>query len=600
MDYTQTLNYLIENINPKGWAKFVKTRPEFFSWLHSQTPYKTDNISELVYLVKNSQQSPICEFNKKRIFKNFYEGYRVGCGKHCECVKNSQKAKLKNWHQTLDPSQKKQLVENAKKTFREKYGVDNPFLNVKVQKKAKQTNMQRYGAETPFESEVIRTKIKKVIKEKYGVDSPLQSPDIQKKARTTYIQNYGKLMSIARKVKQEKYGSNPWPDHIREKANKSKIEKYGHVSVFALKEYRDQINQKQHERLKEKYGERIYNILYNKDNFVSFVRGKSALNVAQELGLTGTGDRILGLARQYGCLDQMVFSPRSNMEENLAEFFDSLNIKYKRNDKKLISPNQLDFVISDSKLAIELHGLFHHSELSLNRGSIYHYKKYQMAKDAGYQLLQFYQDEFWQKNAIVKSMILAKLRLLNQKIDARKTRIIEINNNQANDFYKDNHINGMCFGSSLNIALYYDNDQNIVSVISLQKIKNTYQLLRFASKLNTSVRGSFGKLFSYFVNTYSPRLVETYSDNRFSNGDLYQQHGFEKSMESAPSYFVTDYNQRFYSRQFTRPKIQNQFGIDVEDKTTWECIQEIGYDRIWDAGKIKWQYVSKQNDDILL
>jgi very-short-patch-repair endonuclease len=591
MEYENTLDRLIAEINPKGWTKFVKKRPDFLEWLNNQTPYKTLNISELVFLVKNAKESPICEFGKKRIFKNFYEGYRVGCGKHCECVKASQKNKLKKWHQNLTQEQKQALVDNARQTFLENYGVENSLLDPQVQQKIKQTNFQRYGAETPFESEVIRNKIKNTIKQRYGVYSPLQNPDIQRKARDNYVKRHGKLMSVARAAKEEKYGSNPWPPHILEKANKSKIEKYGHVSVFALQAYRDQINQKQHARLKEKYGEKVYNILFNKEAFENFVKGKTALAVVQELGISGTGDRILGLARQYGCLDQMIFKPQSNMEENLVEFFDSLNIKYKRNDKKLIVPNQLDFIIEDAKIAIELHGLFHHSELSSNRGSTYHYKKYQASKDVGYQLLQFYQDEFWRKNAIVKSMILAKLNLLDQKIDARKTTIVEINNNQANTFYVANHINGACFGSSLNIALV-DYDQNIVAALSLQRIKNTYQLLRFAVKLNMLVRGAFGKLFKYFVNSYTPKLVETYSDNRFSNGRLYQQHGFEKTMESGPSYFVTDYNQRFYSRQFTRPKIQKKFGIDIEGKTTWECIQEVGYDRIWDAGKIKWRYVS--------
>ena len=264
MDHKQTLDYLVENVNPKAWFKFVKSRPEFFNWLNQQTPYKTNNISELIYLVKNPQQSPICKFNKKRLFKNFFEGYRVGCGRHCECVIESQKNKLKNWHKNLTDEQKNQLVENAKKTFREKYGVDNPMRSEKIKEKYFQENLKKYGVKSPIESKEIQNKIKQTNLKKYGVELPLQSKEIQKKCQEKYIEKYGKLMIVARKEKLKKYGTN-WPEHVKEKIEKIKIEKYGTKSVFSLSEYREKINKKLHERLKEKYGEEIYDLLYNKE-----------------------------------------------------------------------------------------------------------------------------------------------------------------------------------------------------------------------------------------------------------------------------------------------------------------------------------------------
>ena len=40
-----------------------------------------------------------------------------------------------------------------------------------------------------------------------------------------------------------------------------------------------------------------------------------------------------------------------------------------------------------------------------------------------------------------------------------------------------------------------------------------------------------------------------------------------------------------------KTKIQDQFGINITDKSEWQLMQELGYDRIWDSGKIKWSKI---------
>lgn len=37
-----------------------------------------------------------------------------------------------------------------------------------------------------------------------------------------------------------------------------------------------------------------------------------------------------------------------------------------------------------------------------------------------------------------------------------------------------------------------------------------------------------------------------------------------------------------------KSKIAKKFGVDITGKTEWELMQQLGYDRIWDSGKIKW------------
>ena len=62
----------------------------------------------------------------------------------------------------------------------------------------------------------------------------------------------------------------------------------------------------------------------------------------------------------------------SNIEKIIQDFLDSENIKYKKNDRTIIKPNEIDFLIGD--IGIETCGLYWHSDEIVDND--YHYKKY--------------------------------------------------------------------------------------------------------------------------------------------------------------------------------------------------------------------------------
>ena len=37
-----------------------------------------------------------------------------------------------------------------------------------------------------------------------------------------------------------------------------------------------------------------------------------------------------------------------------------------------------------------------------------------------------------------------------------------------------------------------------------------------------------------------------------------------------------------------KSKIKEKFNVDISNKTEWQLMQDNGYDRVWDCGKIKW------------
>jgi hypothetical protein len=116
-----------------------------------------------------------------------------------------------------------------------------------------------------------------------------------------------------------------------------------------------------------------------------------------------------------------------------------------------------------------------------------------------------------------------------------------------------------------------------------------WELNRFASKLNTIVIGAASKLFKYFVNTYAPESLISYSDNRWSTGDLYSAIGFSKVSDGVPNYwyFKPPAAQRIHRFTLRKTASDNPALTEVENR------KEQGYLRVWDCGSSKWLWNQK-------
>ena len=60
-----------------------------------------------------------------------------------------------------------------------------------------------------------------------------------------------------------------------------------------------------------------------------------------------------------------------------------------------------------------------------------------------------------------------------------------------------------------------------------------------------------------------------------------------------PSYFyLTNYRKRLYKYAFSKQQLKKKFPEIYDDsKTEWQMMQELGYDRIWDCGKFKYELI---------
>jgi hypothetical protein len=241
-------------------------------------------------------------------------------------------------------------------------------------------------------------------------------------------------------------------------------------------------------------------------------------------------------------------TPYSNEEREVSQFIDSLGLISEKNDRKIISPLELDLYIPCKNFAIEYNGLYWHN--IEHKQKLHHSNKTTLCREKGIQLFHIYSDEWQNKKEIVKSMLKNRMGITANKIHARKTIVKIINSKQANNFYSENHISG-AIKSKINFGLFYNNE--LVTCLSFRSprhisYKNTIEISRFASKLDTVVIGGFSKLFKQAIewskqNNYS--TIMTYADLRFGLGKVYEKNGFTFIKNTDLDYWYTDNHIRY-------------------------------------------------------
>lgn len=288
----------------------------------------------------------------------------------------------------------------------------------------------------------------------------------------------------------------------------------------------------------------------------------------------------------------------SNIEKIIQNFLDFNNIKYKKNDRDIIKPNEIDFVIGD--VGLELCGLYWHSDANIDND--YHYKKYLKCLSENIKLLQFFEDEIIDKKEIVFSMILNRLGKIEKKY-ARNCTIKEISNKEKKQFLNKNHLQGDCI-SKINLGLILNNEIISVMTFGKQRINlgkkisndNDYELIRFANKINTTTVGGASKLFSYFIKKYNPKKIISYCDLRYSTGNLYKKLGFKYDKISKPNYFYfkSGYGLKRYNRFSFRKSVLHKLLEKFDpEKTEKQNMIDNKFLRIYDCGCMKFEWNDK-------
>jgi hypothetical protein len=171
---------------------------------------------------------------------------------------------------------------------------------------------------------------------------------------------------------------------------------------------------------------------------------------------------------------------------------------------------------------------------------------------------------------------------------------MQITNSIAKDFCKQHHLQG-AGSTKISIGLFHNND--LISVMTFsrpniskgRKSDNAWELNRFCSEINSSVVGGANKLFKYFVNNFNPIEIISYSDNRWTTGNVYQILDFDFVHDSPPNYWYIDFKSITRLHRFSLRKNKD----DIQNLTEWENRQIQGWDRIWDCGNKLWMWTKK-------
>jgi rubrerythrin len=256
---------------------------------------------------------------------------------------------------------------------------------------------------------------------------------------------------------------------------------------------------------------------------------------------------------------------------------------------------ETDVYITEKKIGLEYNGVFWHSHFSGGKSQAYHKHKLEKLNECGVDVIQFWDYEWEHKQEIVKSMILSKLGLIKESVFARKCKIEQIKNNDANSFYDQNHLQGKC-NHVVSFGLFYDNA--LISCLSFNESNNKkyeWEISRYANKINTSVVGSFGKLFSHFVKMNHPKSIMTFANLRYSNGRVYKANGFVEIIRTDPNYFYTLKGMPVGSRmKFQKHRLEKLLEEYDPSLSEWENMKANGYDRVYDCGNLLLEWKNEE------
>lgn len=555
----------------------VKPCPSDLWWQeNSFTSYK-DTILEVTGFLDN----PEWPQRLWHITNNFYEPTKC---KHPECnglvawstiTSGYSKYCSRKCAKTCPISKKERVARTL-----EKYGVTHTTHLPEVLARRRATLVERYGVDSFSKTIDYREKTTKTFLERYGVTNPSKSPEIRQRALDTNIARYGAKHALCtddakaqqRSTNVTRYGGpSPTSDTvIREKQKQTLFARYGvtnskHINIdkLTLEKLRD------------------------KDTLLQLLQTNSAAGIARHLGVDTT--TVLNYLHWHGIHDQLKSFSRSMMEETLAEFLTANNITFQNNVRSVIPPKELDFYIPDHNLAIELSGVYWHSEVSGGKHKTYHYDKWKACADQGITLLTYFDDEYYASTNVIQSKILYHCKkAMVEKLHARNVTVTTIDNAEEKLFLEENHLQGFLKNRNYSYGAYAGD--KLVGVLVLTERKTYLEITRYATAIGCIIRGLFEKMLAHHIRTtkYTGDIV-TFSDNAHGNGNLYRTTGFTAVDCIGPSYYYTKNGAPRENRQsYMKAKIAARFGVDITGKTEWQLMQELGYDRIWDCGKIKW------------
>jgi hypothetical protein len=580
----------IIHYNKCHYGPVIKTQfPEFH--LSVSTEYIGNSFGEKLYRwIHELPNGGVCKIcNSPTKFKNISDGFNPYCSLKCSNgdpnVKKLKEETYLKKYGVKNPSQSDSIKKKKSETCLKHFGVENNLSLITTQERIKQTNLKNYGVEYPLQNDKVLEKQKATNLEKYGSEFVGHVKEFQEKRKDTCLQMHG--------VEYPIQSSN-----IHKKLEATNLKKYGAEHYAQSEIYHYSIWKK------------FYNILLNSPRLKNELIPMFAVEEYKGIGVKYKFQclnchNIFYDHMQDGRIPRCyVCYPReysSYGEQEIKSFIQNLDstLLIEQNTKNILkSGKELDIYLPTLHIAIEFNGIFWHSEIGGNKSSRYHLEKTIECENNGIRLIHVFEDEWLNKQEIVKDRIRHIIGYSNksENIYARKCHIQEIDYKTSTVFLEKFHIQGKD-AALIRLGLFHNSE--MVSVMTFGKLRislgnkskiNEYEMYRFCT--SRSVIGAAGKLLSFFIKHYNPTKIISYADRRYStNTTFYSKIGFELVGITTPNYFYTmNYLNRQHRFNFRKNILSKKLSTFDPNLTEWQNMQLNGYDRIWDCGNLKYEW----------
>jgi very-short-patch-repair endonuclease len=447
-------------------------------------------------------------------------------------------------------------IAKKQSTIVQRYGVNNIMELSSVREKVAKTNIERHGGVSPMSNAVVQAKGKATVLDRYGVDNVFKRADFQETANETRIERYG-----VRNPAQH--------PAFAKKMRDTNEARYGHHSFN-----------------KSKMSPEAMSVIDCPNELAGCITERGIHGSAAWLGVDPT--TIYNYVVKYN-LD---LGKGSSYETEIKGFLSGIGVNFLHGARRIIAPYELDFYIESHGVAIEINGVYWHSD-RLKDDVNYHLMKYQRCHDLGIRLLQINEDEWVERPELIKNKIRNLLKMNIRGDAARKLVVSKIDNVIAHVFVDKYHIQGRTGYATCSYGAF-DSSGELVSVMQFNKQRGTgvVELIRFCSDYQSHA-GVFSKLLKGSLASEGFSEIISFADRRYSEGDVYEKNGFEKVAVVPVDYRYVKGISTFHKSSFTKAKIAKKFNIDVTGRTERELMSSLGYSRIYDCGKIKYRLRSE-------
>lgn len=257
---------------------------------------------------------------------------------------------------------------------------------------------------------------------------------------------------------------------------------------------------------------------------------------------------------------------------------------------------EMDVKIKGLPFAIEYDGLYWHGEQVAPKDLMPF--KTNVARLAGIKLIHVFEDEWFQKQGIVKARIRSMLGMATRKVAARKCEIKHVPAQEARKFHLANHVQGEGPRGCQHYGLYFGDELVACATFGKAYLSEAdYECYRYSTSV--SVQGGFSRLLKHFwQQTPDCDNLVSYADLRWGRGEVYLKAGFEYVKDTDQGYFWCKGNMRHNRHYFMKHRLKDLLKNFDPALTEVQNLHNNGYWRIYDCGHAKYIQSRQQKQKV--